>query len=595
MKACLQKYVCNTDYKEVIKDAISARVVSYSKRIRMASLGLTHIIKQAFEGVQDVREADLPFDPTNVTFFRQLMLGTDGAFQRIPIVQQLHSEHPEYLVSEPRHAGDRNIYSSGSIKYMTNLKNHLRCNILRFIKRRMYRDPTLSNPVAKATVAAICGYAHEPQIPQGESVPDDMVVLHRSILGLSPGDSITPEWLDDDGHLQNILRYFEHLNREIRTLQYLYAEQFPERRRAQAFDIVPICSCKAHFVTIDTSVLHGILKEIGMIDCNGKTFASLGDEHWRSVFQISRLEGKSSTFTGTMDTDGVSICVHQRRLTNSMDDFTNQLSLPHFGFELREGDVVVGGDPGGTDLIHFAVPTSRGDKPFASLKLSKLQYYRESGVKVAQRRSVHWNSGIKSALETMSGVSSKGSGLQAFVTYMTTYLSVQDTLWQEYLKTRWARQRLRLYGGKKRTFARFFNKLEAMKPSGGRIVVAYGASKFAPSGPGRMAGPTTRVFKECKNRFLTALVDEFRSTKVNAETGAPMKTVEKRIEGGVRSVRGLLWCDSTNQQGGKFVNRDLNAAINIHRCFAQPQRPSELCRIPGQPRLDLVVGRRIKR
>lgn len=213
----------------------------------------------------------------------------------------------------------------------------------------------------------------------------------------------------------------------------------------------------------------------------------------------------TSRFTGTMETDGVSICVHQRRPSNPNIDTNHHedQDLPHCGFDLREGDLVAAGDPGGTSLIHLAVPSIGGNKPFISLKLSKAQYYRESGINDAQRRSEHWNSGIKNALDTMSGVSSKGSGLQSFSAYMTAYLSVQETLWQEYLKPRWARQRLRLYGGKKRTYALFFNKLEALKPPGGRIVVAYGASKFSPSGPGRMAGPTSRLFKECKNRFPT--------------------------------------------------------------------------------------------
>ena len=45
---------------------------------------------------------------------------------------------------------------------------------------------------------------------------------------------------------------------------------------------------------------------------------------------------------------------------------------------------------------------------------------------------------------------------------------------------------MRLYGGKKRVFAKFFNGLVS---KGKKTVVAYGAAKFAPGGKGEMAVP----------------------------------------------------------------------------------------------------------
>ena len=63
-----------------------------------------------------------------------------------------------------------------------------------------------------------------------------------------------------------------------------------------------------------------------------------------------------------------------------------------------------------------------------------------------------------------------------FTKYLKTVLEQYDTLWNEYLKPRWANQRMRLYGGKKRVFAKFFNGLVS---KGKKTVVAYGAAKFA--------------------------------------------------------------------------------------------------------------------
>jgi transposase len=53
-----------------------------------------------------------------------------------------------------------------------------------------------------------------------------------------------------------------------------------------------------------------------------------------------------------------------------------------------------------------------------------------------------------------------------------------------------------------------------------------------------------------------------------------------------------MWCGSTIN--GKFVNRDLNAALNIRRCLISLVRPVELCRVVGQGKLYKVVGKRIR-
>ncbi len=60
-----------------------------------------------------------------------------------------------------RHPTDRNIYSAGSKKYLTNLKNHLVLNLLRFMKRILYskyfeKQLTASNiPVREAIKAML--------------------------------------------------------------------------------------------------------------------------------------------------------------------------------------------------------------------------------------------------------------------------------------------------------------------------------------------------------------------------------------------------------------------------------------------------------
>jgi hypothetical protein len=142
----------------------------------------------------------------------------------------------------------------------------------------------------------------------------------------------------------------------------------------------------------------------------------------------------------------------------------------------------------------------------------------------------------------------------------------------------------------KRTFAEFLNKLET---PGKKTVIAYGSAAFAPGGKNEVSVPTTRAYKECSHRFPTAPVSEFRSTMIfHGDKRTVLKKVRKNDTG--KEVRGLLWCCSTNQEKGKFINRDLNGALNIRDCFLLPKRPPMLQRKENGRKLEWVVGRWIK-
>lgn len=150
----------------------------------------------------------------------------------------------------------------------------------------------------------------------------------------------------------------------------------------------------------------------------------------------------------------------------------------------------------------------------------------------------------------------------SFLDYLATVKAVEARLWDLHFQRKWRDQTLRLYGGKKRAFAKFFNGLNLDEDT----IVAFGSAKFAPTGKGELSVPTTRAYKELAYRTKTFLVDEFRTSKVYWKDDSILQSVAKRKEegNGREMVRGLLWCCSTNSN--KFVNRDTNAAINIWRC-----------------------------
>jgi len=638
VKACLLKHIQGgRGNKDIVRQALRARVASYSRRIHAASLGLTHLVKQLFDGVQDINtmmSTHVPEEFFDQTFIRQLMLGTSGAQAPHQRISSLHQEFPEYLVTTDRHAGDRNIYSAGAIKYVTNLKNHMVMNLERFTKRAIYAlFPNATGRQRWETLRGIMGTSGEKveEVDGDENdantLPEEMtstIDIHRRVLGLvNATDRVGPGWLKSKRYLPLILRYFVFLNN---TIEREGARQTTPRDRQRIlknlFDVVPICKIREHFITVDTSVLYGLMMELKYIssDAHG-AFGELRDAHWRSLLHISRLQGKDMMFTGTVDTDGTSICVHfvrKKIVSSDTPDGSGEQ------FMIQEDDFVIGNDPGLKDIASLAIPKKAEDgakvlnqKDMNRKVLSRGRYYQDSGMIAARRHTQKWNNTVRSSLDALSTVSTKGASLATFQEFMAVYNIYKGDLWGEYTKPRWARQRFRLYGGKKRVFATFLNEVEKMIPTTSkRIVIAYGAGR-AVAMKGSTPAPSTRAYNEFRNRFITIPVDEFRTTYTHHERDCVLKKVAKqrrrrttiqkicygdepnrhREENTRIIVRGLLWCDSTSSNANKhFVNRDFNAAINIRRCLILPDRPSSLKRstFKGRP-LVHQVGMTIKR
>ena len=123
-------------------------------------------------------------------------------------------------------------------------------------------------------------------------------------------------------------------------------------------------------------------------------------------------------------------------------------------------------------------------------------------------------------------------------------------------------------------------------------VIAYGAAKFNPNAKNELSAPTTALSKKCAQFYSTIMVDEFRTTRICCGCDYQLHPVGYKEIGSdgsltYREIRGLRWCSSTNCR--KFKNRDMNAALNILRCFKEGEkRPKSLDRNSG---LSLVKVR----
>lgn len=302
-------------------------------------------------------------------------------------------------------------------------------------------------------------------------------------------------------------------------------------------------------------------------------------DHWKSIFKINSLEGQNNKFTGTIETDGISLCTHFMRPKNLCDESV---------IKITNKDRIIAIDPGRVNIF-FGVE-KKEDGTIIIYKLTRKQYYNESGVFKARKQVLTWNKDIQDSLDLMSLVSTKGISVIEHNKFITTYFQTSNILWNEMFKPRWRRQRLRLYGGKKRTFDRFFNKIKKSGDQTKRIIIAYGSAKFSPGGKGEISVPTGRAFHECKSRFPIKVVDEFRTTRIYYKDDSILQSVGFKGKS-KDTVRGLLWCCSTNCS--KFVNRDLNGALNILRCVNN--RPKILTRQSCLSKLPKITGKWIKK
>jgi len=195
-------------------------------------------------------------------FFRQLLLGTEDA--RIPntnIASYLQA-HPILPTVVSRSLGDRNIYSHGAQKLLTNTRVSLRMNLESRLKKTLIQLQRLhqwTDDLKHCVRRHILGYRSQHNPIQ---VPEEVVGLiehHRKVLGLKEGDLVDHKWLECDGNLVNVLRYYVYLYR----IRDALATQ--DTTTWKAFNIIPMAKVRMHFITLDADGIFGVLKECKLV------------------------------------------------------------------------------------------------------------------------------------------------------------------------------------------------------------------------------------------------------------------------------------------------------------------------------------------
>jgi len=586
---CLLRTLKGFSMRKEFQDAVQKRVLQSSIKTWNASIALNLLVREACNGKEDISTVQFPTF-WDITFIRQLMLGTKDSIKPYKEIKELHERYP-CLVDTGRSLGDRNIYTEAAKKLSTNVKNHLKVNFPNVMKKLLYKGFNVTKSESFEIQKNIYGWntvrkkkkkkennveEEEDSDPVDEEKVAYIIKYLRNVMDLQDPNTISKKWFDEDMNLSHMLKLFIDCSRRL------------EENNEKIISILPICKIKSHFITIDTFSFVGILKELNVYkDLVSKFKKEEYDDKllWQKIVNVNKVQDKDKQFTCTVDTNGYSLNIHFKRPKISSLKDVSQKTKTSF-----EGKRVLGVDPGRENILTIVEEIANGI--FKTYTLTRKRYYSESGISISNNRSNRWNKTIKSELNMLSLYSPKSVKVESFLDYLGVIKFNSDALWNEYTKKRWQDQRFRLYGGKKRVFARFLNSLGPSE----NIVLAFGNAKFAPGGKGEQSVPTTRAYKECSYRFLIILVDEFRTSKINWKTLETLDVVMKKDKANkMVSVRGLLWCRSTIDKEGKFVNRDHNAAINILRCATLPNRPDVLCRNKVNGKLVQRIGKIIHR
>ncbi|KAJ9528068.1 hypothetical protein QJQ45_005661 [Haematococcus lacustris] len=494
-----------------------------------------------------------------------------------------------------------------------------------------------------------CGYSLNADSPELQAphldkahVNDVMeeAAKQRRLLALEEGDS-----LQDTVPLPCRMRHAVHVCRCLEQWQQPPTTPVPGKPKRGGrrvgprvltcpppFTLTPLARAGVHFVKIDSRVLHGVCQQLGLTRETADVFCAepARSQHWDRWFSTGKLANQGFEFARTVETDGVSVCVHYTRplptppappsaagpsSSNSSPAAApgaaaaaaHELGLPRIGKGLAEQrefvfnpatQIGVGIDPGVTQAVSAASGVwdpMTGQLQADQLrrwKLTKGEVKHGSGLNNARRDTERWLAPIKPHLQHLAAASSAGTSLEANLKHITITLATWDAVWEVYLDPKWAEQRLRLYGAQDRTLEQFFKKLEegmaevSMKRHGRakQLVVFFGAASIGTAG-GWGADAVLRACCKvvCRTRGTdqlrgrVVLVDEHRTSRVSSAVNGQQpceRQLNKR-----RATRPAGW----KPPAGQVEQRLLRPAWSQER--GQPVRGMMWCPVvpPRKP------------
>ncbi|KAJ9514569.1 hypothetical protein QJQ45_016305 [Haematococcus lacustris] len=337
-----------------------------------------------------------------------------------------------------------------------------------------------SGEQAQLFIKLTCGYSLNTDSPELQAAHLDKAHVNdlieeaakqRRLLALEEGES-----LQDTVPLPCRMRHAVHVCRCLEQWQLPPTTPVPGQPKRGGrrigprvltcpppFTLTPLARAGLHFIKVDSRVLHGVCQQLGLTRETENVFCAepARSNHWNRWFSTGKLTNQGFAFERTVETDGVSVCVHYTRplppppappsaagpsSSNSSPTAVpgaaavsaHELRLPRIGKGLAEQrefvfnpdtQIGVGIDPGVTQAVSAASGVwdpMTGQLQADQLrrwKLTKGEVKHGSGLNNARRNTERWLAPIKLHLQHLAAASSAGTSLEANLKHITVTLA----------------------------------------------------------------------------------------------------------------------------------------------------------------------------
>jgi hypothetical protein len=347
-------------------------------------------------------------------------------------------------------------------------------------------------------------------------------------------------------------------------------------RAFKTFSLLPQKKIRPLNIKINNTVLQTMHKFL-------KTGVALqGRDLWSYYFETGRVtRSERKEFEEFMMTDGMSASLIVSRPKSVSKEKTTESELVRAQILFEEARRVVAVDPGRNPVITAVVHDKDAMESLQShnpdnvkhkvIKWSKKKFYHESGCTYRGTKTTLWISKNPVIVAFNASISTaKTSSLAAYKAHAANVLTSMVAVMDFYNSSRFKRLRWKTYIKRQKAYEKLVADLKGGEE---QTLIVWGDAKFAASGRGSPAVPTSSVRMKVGSRVQCLDHDEYRTSKLSCCCHTEMHGLTDPATG-KRSWH-LRVCQN-NACPRRVWDRNVSAAINILAMF--------LIYVQGQPR-----------
>ena len=381
----------------------------------------------------------------------------------------------------------------------------------------------------------------------------------RTRLGLPAGVELDKSWLH--ANLEKSVRFTLRMAKDFDALRVLAAEMHRDGTKVRkgvtkGVKWIPTHKVQAASIKLDASDIARALIGRDLKD------AELAETVVREFFRpgIARAFGAKYAsgdpdgleFTSTIDTNGTQVSVHFKRprrhkpkkksAAEKVAEAKKPVSLPRVVMVVDPGRVRIVTMSIFLDNEPYAFKKYKKDKTVRNVplrfKFTGAQYYSTSGIRVATRCQRMRRQKVV-ALKKLDTVLSKNTTRTGDSATMASYLRAMTSTWDAAFAFAGSKKsrgvKLRLFAGKQRAQARFFDRVHRAlvahfgREEADKALMVWGCAKVSPSGKGNLTVPTQGIAAVAARYWRIMSGDEYRTSSACSKAGCHHDLHEVRV------------------------------------------------------------------